>query len=474
MGRYTKLGVRWAALVAALWAVGTSNGGEVMAETLGDKLRRSISARAKELEPKLIAWRRDFHKHPELGNREVRTAAIVAEHLRHLGMKVQTGVAHTGVVGVLQGGLPGPVVALRADMDALPVKETARVPFASQAKGQYRGREVDVMHACGHDGHTAILMTVAQILAELRESLPGTVVFYFQPAEEGPSDFVPDGKRSWGARLMVEQGVMKSPRPDAVFGLHLHSKRASGQIAYRSGPTMASSDDLRITVNGSQTHAAMPWHGVDPIVLSAQTVSALQTVVSRECDCSDSPTVVSIGTIHGGSRYNIIPDRVEMEGTIRTYDRRVRTAVHEAVRRKVTHTAAAGGGQAEVTILEKYDATVNDAALTERSVPSLRWAAGDNVVVAKRRNGAEDFSFMANEVPGLFFFLGAMPKGKNAKTAAPNHSPEFTIDESALRVGVRALAALTTDFLSSGGAGIAEPRERTHRQSKRRPVPATH
>lgn len=438
-----------------------------MAQELGDDLREAIAARAKALEPTLIAWRRDFHEHPELGNQETRTAAVVAKHLRRLGLRVRTGVARTGVVAVLEGGLPGPVVGLRADMDALPVKEAVAVPFASKARGRYRGEEVDVMHACGHDGHTAILMAVADVLSGLGARLPGTVVFYFQPAEEGPSDFIPDGEATWGARMMVEEGAMNSPRPDAVFGLHLFSKLPSGQIGYRSGPTMASSDDLHISVLGKQTHAGAPWHGVDPIVLSAQAISALQTVVSRECDCGDSPTVVSIGTIHGGTRYNIIPGRVDMEGTIRTYDRAVRTAVHEAVRRKVMHTVAAGNGHADVTILEKYDATVNDPRLTERSVPSLRWAANGDVVIAERRNGAEDFSFMANEVPGLFFFLGAMPAGKNVETAAPNHSPDFMIDESALLVGVRALAALTTDFLGSSGAGLLGPRGPASRQEQR-------
>jgi len=435
----------------------------VAAQPLADTLRQAIAVQARALEPKLLAWRRDIHAHPELGNQETRTSALVAAHLRALGLQVRTGVARTGVVAVLEGSKPGRVVALRADMDALPVKEKTALPFASKAKGQYRGQEVDVMHACGHDGHTAILMTVAEILTGLKAQLPGKVVFYFQPAEEGPSDFVPNGKNTWGAKMMIAEGAMKSPRPDAVFGLHLWGNLPAGRIAYRPGPTMASSDDLRITVIGKQTHAGSPWHGIDPIVISSQTVLALQTVVSRECDCGESPTVVSIGTIHGGARYNIIPERVEMEGTIRTYDRAVRSAVHESVRRKIEHVAIAGGARSEVSILKKYDPTVNDPALTERSAPSLQWAANGAVATAKRVSGAEDFSFMANEVPGLFFFLGAGPRGVDPSKAAPNHSPDFTIDESTLVIGVRALAALATDFLSADPAIAAPPARQRER-----------
>jgi amidohydrolase len=418
------------------------------AQSLSNDLRERIAVQTKVIEPKLVAWRRDFHAHPELGNQERRTAAIVAKHLRALGLSVRTGVARTGVVAVLEGRTHGPVVALRADMDALPLKETAPVPFASKAKGRYLDQEVDVMHACGHDGHIAILLAVAEVLASLKAKLPGTVVFYFQPAEEGPSDFVPDGKKRWGARLMVDEGAMRSPRPDAVFGLHLWSTLPAGQISYRSGPTMASSDDLHLSVIGRQAHAGAPWNGIDPIVASAQVLLGLQSIVSRETNPAVSPTVISIGTIHGGVRYNIIPERVVMEGTIRSYDRAVRVATHERVRRVVEHAAAASGARAELTILEKYDVTLNDPALTERSAPALRWASNGALATANLMGAAEDFSFMANEVPGLFFFVGAAPPGMEASDAPPNHSPEFRIDESALSVGVRALAALATDFLT--------------------------
>lgn len=413
---------------------------------LGSELREAIAARAVQLEAKLIGWRRDFHAHPELGNREVRTASIVAKHLRALGMQVRTGVARTGVVGVLSGALPGRVVALRADMDALPVKEALPLPFASRAKGKYGAAEVDVMHACGHDGHTAVLMAVAEILAGLRAKLPGTVVFYFQPAEEGPSDFVPDGKNTWGARMLVEEGVMNSPRPAAVFGMHLWAGVPVGRILYRAGPTMASSDDLRLRVVGKQTHAGRPWNGVDPIVVSSQVILGLQTIVSRQTDLSRTPVVISIGTIHGGVRYNIIPDFVDMEGTIRAYDPEIRRATHQRVRRTIENIAVSADARADVTIVEKYDPTVNDAALTERSAPTLRWAARDDVGPAPLGTGAEDFSFLAKQVPGLFFFVGA---SSDPATAAPNHSPLFQIDEAALLVGVRAMTALASDFLSA-------------------------
>ncbi|HKP59309.1 MAG TPA: amidohydrolase [Polyangiales bacterium] len=416
---------------------------------LPSELREAIAARAEQLQAKLIAWRRDFHAHPELGNRELRTSSIIAKHLRGLGMQVRTGVARTGVVGVLSGGAPGRVVALRADMDALPVKEALPLPFASRVKGKYRDAEVDVMHACGHDGHMAVLMAVAEILAGLRAKLPGSVVFYFQPAEEGPSDFIPDGKNTWGARMLVEEGVMSSPRPAAVFGLHLWAGVPAGRILYRAGPTMASSDDLRVRIVGKQTHAGKPWSGVDPIVVSSQAILGLQTIVSRQTDLTSTPTVISIGTIHGGVRYNIIPDFVDMEGTIRAYDPEIRRATHERVKRTLDNIALSAGARAEVTIVEKYDPTINDAALTERSLPSLRWAARDDVGPAPLGTGAEDFSFLAKQVPGLFFFVGASARTPDPATAAPNHSPQFQIDESALIVGVRAMAALASDFLGS-------------------------
>jgi amidohydrolase len=411
---------------------------------LKDELARQVRA----LEGKLIERRRDIHAHPELGNQETRTAQLVTDHLRHLGVEVRTGVARTGVVGILRGGRPGPVVALRADMDALPVKETLDLPFASNAKGTYLGKEVDVMHACGHDSHVAILMTAAEILAGLRDRLPGTVAFYFQPAEEGPSDFVPDGRNTWGAKMMVEEGTMNEPRPEAIFGLHAWAGIPAGQIAYRPGPTLASSDDLRIRITGKQTHAGRPWDGIDPIVVSAQALLGLQTVISRQTDITETPSVVSIGTINGGTRYNIIPEAVDMTGTIRSYDDKIRRSVHERVRRTVGGIAESAGAKAEVTIVEKYDPTINDEALTERMLPTLQWATDGDVVRSPLVGAAEDFSFFAREVPGLFFFLGITPQDQDMAKAAPNHNPGFFVGESALVVGVRALAGVAVDYLS--------------------------
>lgn len=434
-------------LTLVLWCwLSTRN---ASAEPTPEDLHSTIAARATAIEAKLLAWRRDFHAHPELGNVELRTASIVAEHLRQLGLKVKTGVARTGVVAVLDSGRPGRVVALRADMDALPVTEATGLVFASKDKGRYLGAEVDVMHACGHDGHTAILMAVAEVLAGMRAQLFGTIVFYFQPAEEGPSDFVPDGKNVWGAKLMIQEGAMKAPRPQAVFGLHVWAGVPAGQITYRTGPALASSDDLHIRIVGRQTHAGRPWAGVDPIVVSAQVIMGLQTVVSRQTDLSSTPTVVSLGTIHGGTRYNIIPDAVDMDGTIRSYEATIRRDTHAKVKRTIENIAAAGGAKAEVKLVDKYDATVNDAALTERSLPALRWAANGNLAAAPLSSGSEDFSFMAKEAPGLFFFLGATSPREDMAKAPSNHSPQFAIDETTLVVGVRALAALAVDFLQA-------------------------
>jgi len=412
-----------------------------------DSSRQQIAEQAQKLEPELLETRRDLHAHPELGNSEKRTAELVAGQLKAMGLEVKTGVARTGVVAILKGALPGPTVALRADMDALPVKEVSDLPFASKAKGTYLDKEVDVMHACGHDAHTAILLSTAKILTGIRDTLPGTVVFYFQPAEEGPSDFIPDGKNTWGAKMMVQEGVMKSPRPDAVFGLHVWAGVPAGQIAYRPGPTLASSDDLRIKIVGKQTHAGRPWDGIDPITVSAQTLVGLQTVVSRRTDISSYPSVVSIGTINGGTRYNIIPESVDMTGTIRSYDYGIRQKLHKDVRQTIEKIAESGGAKADVTIIEKYDPTINNPALTEKMLPTLKWAARDDVVQGPLVGGAEDFSFFAKEVPGLFVFLGVTPRDQDMSKAAPNHNPGFFVDESALVVGVRTLASLATDYL---------------------------
>ena len=407
----------------------------------------AIDAAAKSVESQVIAWRRDIHQHPELGNREFRTGKLVAEHLRKLGLdEVRTGVAHTGVVGLLKGALPGPVVALRADMDALPVAEEVDVPFASKVRTQWNGEDVGVMHACGHDTHTAILMGVAQVLAAQRAQLRGSVKFLFQPAEEMP----PEGEEG-GAKMMVEQGAMDNPRPQAVFGLHVTSRLPLGVIGYRPGPAMASADTLKITVQGRQTHGAMPWYGVDPIVTAAQVVLGLQTVVSRQIDLTQEPAVVTIGSIKGGVRGNIIPDKVEMEGTIRSFDEGMRDDIHERVTTLAEAISRGSRAGCKVCIDKRYPVTVNDPVLTEAMLPTLRRVAGtEQVHLVPKVMGSEDFSFFQRVSPGLFIFLGVVPLGTNPLTAAPNHSPRFYVDEGCLVLGVRALANLACDYLESG------------------------
>ena len=410
-------------------------------------LTAQIDSAAQALQAQIVDWRRDFHQHPELGNREFRTSAIVAAHLRKLGFdEVRTEVAHTGVVGLLKGGLPGPVVALRADMDALPVAEEVDLPFASKVRTDWNGEQVGVMHACGHDAHTAILMGVAEVLAGLRAGLRGSVKFIFQPAEEMP----PEGEDG-GAKMMVEQGAMDNPRPAAIFGLHVTSRLPLGVIGYRPGPTMASADNLKITIHGRQTHGAMPWFGVDPIVTAAQVVIGLQTVVSRQIDLTQEPAVVTIGAIKGGLRENIIPDSVEMRGTIRTFNEGMRDDIHE----RVTYLAEAisRGSRAGCTVCIKknYPVTVNDPALTETMLPTLRRVVGaDQLHLVPKVMGSEDFSFFQRVVPGLFFFVGVTPGGAaELAKAAPNHSPRFFVDEGCLLPGVRALAQLACDFLEA-------------------------
>jgi amidohydrolase len=409
---------------------------------------KAIDAAAEKIEARVVAWRRDFHQNPELGNRETRTAKIVADHLRALGFDaVQEKVAHTGVVGVLKGGRPGPVVALRADMDALPVTEEVDVPFKSTVRTRWNNVDCGVMHACGHDAHTAMLMGVAEVLAGMRERIPGTVKFLFQPAEETP----PIGEDG-GAKMMVQEGCLKNPDVGAVFGLHITSIFQTGRIGYRSGPFMASADDFRIFVRGTQTHAAMPWRGVDPIVTASQIVLGLQTVVSRRMNIAKEPSVVTVGVFHGGVRHNIIPDEVKLEGTIRTFDEEQRDEIHEHVKRLAEMIAQAGGASAKVHIHRWYDVTVNHPGLTEWSVPTLGRIAGEaNVGVVDKVCGAEDFSFFQKEVPGFFYFVGCTPPERDANTAAPNHSPRFYVDEECLKVGVRTLSALALDWLAANG-----------------------
>ena len=412
-------------------------------------LKGKLNQAADNIESKVIAWRRDFHEHPELGNNEIRTAAIIAKHLQSLGMEVKTGVAKTGVVGVLKGGKSGPVVALRADIDALPVTERGNLPFASKVRANYNGQEVGVMHACGHDSHTAMLMGVAEVLSGMKADLKGTVKFIFQPAEEGSAPGV-----EVGAELMVKEGVLENPKVDVIFGLHIWAQTEAGKITYRPGGMMAGVNDMQIVVKGRQAHGAAPWASVDPIVVSAQIINSLQTIISRNLNITENAGVVTIGSIHSGVRSNIIPEQAEMLGTIRALSVADEKMLIERIKTIATKTAEAAGATAEVKIpySNHYPVTFNNLALTEKMLPSLVKTAGaGNVNVIPPITGAEDFSFFQEKVPGLFFFLGGMPKGGDPKTAPSHHTPDFFIDESAFKLGVKALAGLTLDYMETGG-----------------------
>lgn len=410
-----------------------------------DALRTKVTQSADRLEAKVIAWRRDFHEHPELGNNEIRTADILAKYLQSLGIEVKTGVAKTGVVGILKGGKPGPVVALRADMDGLPVIERTPVPFASKVKTTYNGQQVGVMHACGHDTHMAVLMGVAEVLSSIKSDLKGTVKFIFQPAEEG----APLGETG-GAERMVKEGVLENPKVDVIFGLHINSQTEVGKITYRPGGTMAGVNDMKITVKGRSAHGAYPWSSIDPIVVSAQIINNLQSIVSRNLNVTENAGVVTIGSIHGGNRSNIIPEQVEMFGTVRTLTADDEKMFIERIKQVVTKTAESAGASADILIpyTNHYPVTFNNVALTEKMLPSLQKTAGlQNVQLKPAVTGAEDFSFFQEKVPGLFFFLGGMPKGGNPKTAPSHHTPDFFIDESGLTLGVKALVNLTLDYM---------------------------
>ena len=399
----------------------------------------------KDIEQKVIDWRRDIHQNPELGNREFRTAALVAKHLQSLGIEVQTKVGITGVVGVLKGGQPGPVVALRADMDALPVLERTPVSFASKATTFYEGKETAVMHACGHDSHVAILMGVAEILSGMQKELKGTVKFIFQPAEEG----APKGEEG-GAELMVKEGALNNPKVDVIFGLHINAQVEVGKITYRPGGMFAGVGDMKITVKGKSSHGAEPWSSIDPIVVSAQIINNLQTIVSRNVNVTKNAAVVTIGAIHGGNRSNIIPEQVEMLGTVRTLSEADEKLVFERIRQIVTKTAEANGTEAtlELPYSSHYPVTFNNIALTAKMLPSLQKSTGaENVVLVPAETGAEDFSFFANEVPGFYFYVGALPKGKDPETSAPHHTPEFYLDESGFITGVNAMVNLVVDYM---------------------------
>jgi amidohydrolase len=407
------------------------------------KLQAKLDQQAKEVESKVIEWRRDFHQYPELSNRETRTAAKVAEHLKSLGIEVKTGIAKTGVVGILKGAKPGPVIALRADMDALPVTERNSLPFASKEKATFNGQETGVMHACGHDAHVAILMGVAEILSKNKNELKGTIKFVFQPAEEGP----PAGEEG-GADLMVKEGVLENPKVDVIFGLHVRSISKLGRIEYRPMGLMAASDWFTIKVYGKQAHGAAPWMGVDPIVVSAQIINGLQTIVSRQLDLTKEAAVVTVGRIQSGIRENIIPEYAEMAGTIRTLDTDMQKQVHEKIRLIATNIAESAGARAEVTIDSKTPVTYNDPALTEKLVAGLQRAAGEeNVIRVNAQTGAEDFAYYQKKIPGFFFFVGACPPDVDPTKAPSHHTPDFMMDEKSLLTGIKAMLNITFDYM---------------------------
>ena len=404
-------------------------------------LQTKVDKMAVAIEPKVIEWRRDFHEHPELSNREFKTAAKVAEHLKSLGMEVKTGVAHTGVVGILKGAKPGPTIALRADMDALPVTERNSLAFASKEKAIFNDKETGVMHACGHDTHVAILMGAAEILAKNKNDLKGTIKFIFQPAEEGP----PQGEDG-GAGVVVKEGYLDDV--DVIFGLHIRCMSKLGTIEYKPGGFMAASDWFTIKVKGKQSHGAAPWMGIDPIVVSAQIINGLQTIISRQTELTKEAAVITVGRINAGIRENIIPEEAVMAGTIRTLDRDMRDKIFEKIKLTATKIAESSGAVAEVTFDPKTPVTYNDPALTEKMVPSLQRAAGaSNVVKINAQTGAEDFAFYQEKVPGMFFFVGACPPDVDVDKAPSHHTPDFMIDERGMLTGLKAMLDVTLDYM---------------------------
>lgn len=404
----------------------------------GPKLDKDYGA----VEKKVIEWRREIHQNPELSNREFKTAEKIATHLKSLGIEVQTGVAHTGVVGILKGNKPGKVIALRADIDALPVAERNDLPYKSTVMGEFMGNEVPVMHACGHDTHTAILMGVAEVLSKNRDKIKGTVKFIFQPAEEGP----PPGEEG-GALLMVKEGVLKNPDVDAIFGLHINSQTPVGTIRYKSGGAMAAAQSFTIKVKGKQSHGSQPWAGIDPILISAKIIDGLQTIISRETDLTNEAAVITVGKITSGVRFNIIPESAEMLGTIRTLDYEMKAHINKRMEEMVPAIAKAFGGEATIEIKDATDITYNDPALVEQMLPTLKRIAGESKIVTQKAiTGAEDFSYFQKEIPGFFFFLGGMTPGNTQ--SFPHHTPDFLIDDSGLMLGVRALTEMSLDYLN--------------------------
>jgi len=409
-----------------------------------EKLCGAVERHLAANEAALIGWRRDFHQHPELGNRETRTSGVVAAHLEKLGLKVRTGIAHTGVMAVLEGGRPGPVVGLRADMDALPVAEEVDVPFRSAARTTYNGEDVGIMHACGHDGHTAMLMAVADALAAHRDELPGKVKFIFQPAEEG----APKGEEG-GAALMIKEGVLADPKPDAMLAMHIVSRWPSDRLIYFKGPMLASSDIFEIKLKGRQAHGAMPWVGIDPIVSAAQVVLGIQTIESRQVNVSKQPSVVSVSIMKGGIRHNIIPDTVELGGTIRTFDEDMRKDIHARIKRTAELIAASSGVKAEVNVITQYPVTISNGELVDRLVHALEHVAGpQKTVYSSKLMAADDYALFGHQIPATTYFnVGCTPPGEDHTAAEPNHSPRFYVDERCLLLGARAMAVSTLELL---------------------------
>ena len=405
-------------------------------------ISKTIDAKALAIQTKLVEWRRHIHQNPELGNREFKTAAYIVEHLKLLGLEIQTGVAKTGVVAILKGGKPGPCIALRADIDALPVRERVNLPYASKDSTDYLGQRVPVMHACGHDTHVAMLLGTAEVLASMKKDIAGTVKFIFQPAEEGPP-----GDEEGGAPLMVKEGVMDNPKVDVVFGMHIESNIPVGELQYKSGAFMASSDWFSIKVKGKSAHGAQPWLSVDPISVSAQIIEGLQNIVSRQMDLTKAPIVITVGKIHGGVRNNIIPEECLIDGTIRTLDSKMQTDVHQRIKQTAEKIAEASNAIAEVKIDTKTLVTYNTPALVDKMIPSLQTAAGkENVRAMEWVTGAEDFSYFGTKAPAFFFYIGGMPKGNDAKNAPPHHTPDFMVDDSKLYIGVKTFCQLVMDY----------------------------
>ena len=411
------------------------------AQDLNPKVEQLTQA----VEAEVIEWRRYFHEFPELSNREFKTAERIAKELKDLGLKVETGMAKTGVVGLLDTGRPGPTIGLRADIDGLPVKERTPVPFASKQKSKYLGEDVGVMHACGHDAHIAMLLGAAKVLTQMKDQLEGKVVFVFQPAEEG----APPGEEG-GAELMIKEGLIDKYGIDVMFGQHISAGLDAGKIRYKLGGIMAAVNSMRIVVKGKQTHGSRPWGGVDPITVAAQMIMGLQTIVSRQMELTKEACVISIGKIKGGLRSNIIPEEVEMLGTIRTLDKDMQADIHKRIRRTLINIAEASDAQVEIEIDKGYPITFNNHALTKDMLPYLNAAVGeDNVLITNAITGAEDFSFFANEVPGLYFFVGGKPHDVSEFDSAPHHTPDFFIDESGLITGVKTMSYLTLGYIKN-------------------------